>query len=48
VVTEVSSNTLVAHPDWRFQFYVCGIAGLVVFLVALVGLGSCPRRCATS
>jgi len=38
VVTEVSSNTLVAHPDWRFQFYVCGIAGLVVFLIALVGL----------
>ncbi|HEV7187537.1 MAG TPA: MFS transporter [Blastococcus sp.] len=38
VVTEVSSNTLVAHPDWRFQFYVCGIAGLVVFLIALLGL----------
>jgi MFS family permease len=38
VVTEVSSHTLPSHPDWRFQFYVCGIAGLVVFLVALVGL----------
>jgi MFS family permease len=38
VVTEVSSNTLVGHPDWRFQFYVCGIAGLVVFLIALLGL----------
>ncbi|MGY1784463.1 MFS transporter [Geodermatophilus sp. SYSU D00698] len=38
VVTTVSSNTLDDHPDWRFQFYVCGIAGLVVFLVALVGL----------
>src|SRR4051794_15859105 len=38
VVTEVSSNTLDSHPDWRWQFYVCGIAGLVVFLVALVGL----------
>jgi MFS family permease len=38
VVTEVSSNTLGSHPDWRFQFYVCGIAGLVVFLIALVGL----------
>jgi ACS family D-galactonate transporter-like MFS transporter len=38
VVTEVSSNTLGSHPDWRFQFYVCGIAGLVVFVIALVGL----------
>jgi MFS transporter, ACS family, D-galactonate transporter len=38
VVTEVSSNTLGSHPDWRFQFYVCGVAGLVVFLIALVGL----------
>src|SRR3954454_2876436 len=38
VVTEVSSNTLDSHPDWRWQFYVCGIAGLVVFLIALVGL----------
>jgi MFS family permease len=38
VVTEVSSNTLKSHPDWRWQFYVCGIAGLVVFLVALFGL----------
>jgi ACS family D-galactonate transporter-like MFS transporter len=38
VVTSVSSNTLDSHPDWRWQFYVCGIAGLVVFLVALLGL----------
>jgi len=38
VVTLVSSHTLNAHPDWQFQFYVCGIAGLVVFLIALVGL----------
>lgn len=38
VVTTVSSNTLGAHPDWRFQFHVCGIAGLVVFVVALLGL----------
>jgi MFS family permease len=38
VVTEVSSNTLGSHTDWRFQFYVCGIAGLVVFLIALLGL----------
>jgi ACS family D-galactonate transporter-like MFS transporter len=38
VVTEVSSNTLGSHPEWRFQFYVCGIAGLVVFVIALLGL----------
>jgi ACS family D-galactonate transporter-like MFS transporter len=38
VVTTVSSNTLDSHPDWRWQFYVCGVAGLVVFLIALVGL----------
>jgi MFS family permease len=38
VVTSVSSNTLDSHPDWRWQFYVCGIAGLVVFVIALFGL----------
>jgi MFS family permease len=38
VVTTVSSNTLDSHPDWRFQFYVCGIAGLVVFVIAFFGL----------
>jgi ACS family D-galactonate transporter-like MFS transporter len=38
VVTSVSSSTLDSHPDWRFQFYVCGVAGLVVFLIAFVGL----------
>ncbi|EFC80094.1 MFS transporter [Parafrankia sp. EUN1f] len=37
-VTSVSSNTLDEHPDWRFQFYVCGVVGLVMFVVALVGL----------
>jgi MFS family permease len=38
VVTEVSSHTLPSHPDWRFQFYLCGIVGGVVWLVALIGL----------
>jgi MFS family permease len=38
VVTTVSSNTLDSHPDWRWQFYVCGIAGLIVFGIALLGL----------
>jgi MFS transporter, ACS family, D-galactonate transporter len=44
VVTEVSSHTLDSHPDWRFQFYVCGISGLVVFLVALFGLRELSPR----
>lgn len=38
VVTSVSSSTLDSYPDWRFQFYVCGIAGLVVFVIAFLGL----------
>lgn len=38
VVTSVSSSTLDAHPDWRFQFYVCGIVGLVVAVIAVFGL----------
>jgi ACS family D-galactonate transporter-like MFS transporter len=38
VVTLVSSHTLNSHPDWRFQFHVCGIAGLVVFVIAFLGL----------
>lgn len=38
VVTMVSSHTLDSHPDWRFQFYVCGIVGLVVAVIALFGL----------
>jgi MFS family permease len=37
-VTMVSSNTLGTHSDWRFQFHVCGVVGLVVFVIALVGL----------
>jgi MFS family permease len=41
IVAEVSSHTLVSHPagpDWRYQFYVCGVVGLVVFVLALFGL----------
>ncbi|MEU6097647.1 MFS transporter [Streptomyces sp. NPDC047079] len=38
VVTEVSSHTLSSHPDWRFQFYLCGVIGAIVWLVALFGL----------
>jgi MFS family permease len=38
VVTVVSSRTLGEHPDWRFQFYICGTVGIVAAAVALVGL----------
>lgn len=38
VVSTVASHTLPSHPDWRFQFWVCGSVGLAVFAVAAVGL----------
>lgn len=38
VVTEVSSHTLGSHPDWQYQFHVCGIVGLIVWVVTLLGL----------
>jgi MFS family permease len=43
VVTEVSSHTLSSHPDWQYQFRLCGIVGLAVWLITLVGLRElCP------
>src|ERR1700759_3571830 len=44
VVTTGSSNPLPRPPDWRFQFVVCGVIGLVVFVLALVGLRELPPR----
>jgi MFS family permease len=38
MVTEVSSHTLNAHPDWQYQFRFCGVVGLVVFVIAFLGL----------
>jgi MFS family permease len=38
VVTEVSSHTLDAHPDWQYQFRICGIVGVAIFVVAFFGL----------
>ncbi|SDI88166.1 Sugar phosphate permease [Frankineae bacterium MT45] len=35
-VTAISSNTLDSHPDWQFQFYVCGTVGLIVFVIAFI------------
>jgi MFS family permease len=44
VVTLVSSHTLNSHPDWQFQFHVCGIAGLIVFVIAFFGLRELSPR----
>jgi MFS family permease len=38
VVAVVSSNTLGSLHAWQDQFIICGIVGLVVGLIALVGL----------
>ncbi|HEY2793392.1 MAG TPA: MFS transporter [Micromonosporaceae bacterium] len=38
VVSEVASHTLDAHPAWQYQFRVCGIVGLAIFVIAFVGL----------
>lgn len=37
-VSEVSSHTLTHLHAWQDQYIICGIAGLVVFVVALFGL----------
>jgi ACS family D-galactonate transporter-like MFS transporter len=44
VVSEVASHTLDSHPDWQFQFRVCGVVGLVVFVIAFVGLRELAPR----
>jgi len=38
VVSEVSSHTLRHLTAWQDQITICGIVGLVVFVIALVGL----------
>ncbi|MFD3430775.1 MFS transporter [Nocardia fluminea] len=38
LVTTISSNTLAAHPDWQYQFRVCGMIGIAVAVIALFGL----------
>lgn len=44
LVTEVSSNTLTAHPDWQYQFRFCGVVGLAVFVIAFLGLRELAPR----
>ena len=38
VVSEVASHTLDSHPDWQYQFRICGIVGIAMAVVAFVGL----------
>lgn len=44
IVTRVATETLDSQPDWEFQFYVCGIAGMVVAVIALFGLRELSPR----
>jgi ACS family D-galactonate transporter-like MFS transporter len=44
VVTEVSSHTLSSHPDWQYQFHLCGVVGLVVWAITLLGLRELAPR----
>jgi len=44
VVAQISTATLKDHPDWQYQFRVCGIVGLVVALVAVVALRELAPR----
>lgn len=37
-VTLISSSTLDSFPEWRFQFYICGVVGGIAFLIALLTL----------
>ena len=39
LVTEVSSHTLGSHPGWQYQFELCGVVGLSVWLSELAKYG---------
>ncbi|KRC48968.1 MULTISPECIES: MFS transporter [unclassified Nocardioides] len=38
LATQVASRTLDAHPDWAFQFRVCGVVGAVATVVVALTL----------
>jgi ACS family D-galactonate transporter-like MFS transporter len=44
VVTEVSGHTLSSHPDWQYQFRLCGVVGLIVWAITLLGLRELAPR----
>jgi MFS transporter, ACS family, D-galactonate transporter len=43
-VTSVASATLPSHPDWQFQFRLCGAVGVAVFVLAFAGLRELSPR----
>ncbi|WP_067723426.1 MFS transporter [Nocardia yamanashiensis] len=38
VTTEISTQTLDAHPDWQFHYRLCGIICLIISILGVVGL----------
>ena len=44
VVSQVSSHTLKSHPRWQDQFIICGVVGLVVWVIALLFLRELAPR----
>ncbi|UFS98999.1 MFS transporter [Nocardia huaxiensis] len=38
VTTEISANTLDAHPDWQFHYRLCGIISLAISILGLLFL----------
>ena len=44
VVSLVSSNTLDDHPRWQTQFVICGVVGMVVWLIAFLMLRELAPR----
>jgi MFS family permease len=44
IVAAVSSSTLAYLPDWQDQFYICGIVGMVIFVIALFTLKELSPR----
>lgn len=38
LVSSVASRTLDDHPDWRFQYTVCGIVALATAILGVIGL----------
>ena len=43
-VTVIATATLQADSDWRSQYYICGAVGLVVSVIALIGLRELAPR----
>src|SRR4051795_12073498 len=44
VVSSVSSNTLDTHPRWQTQFVICGVVGMIIWLIAFVFLRELAPR----